>query len=116
MYDCLPFERSIQVIYFEGNMRDGPDQLVNRTVRFEPHPLDPVRTGTETHHEEAKLLEMGFASTNDGGWNTDMVVTPTELRRDRRGFMIQPAGQPKTNRRGVGYWIGCAFDRGRRCF
>jgi hypothetical protein len=116
MYDGLPFESSIQVIYFEGNMRDGPDELVNWTVRLEPHPLDSVRTGTEPYHEKAKLLEMGFASTNDGRWNTDVVITPPELRRDRRGFMIQPPGKPQTDRRGVGYWIGCGFDQGRRCF
>src|SRR5438477_2439617 len=97
-------------------MRDGPDELVNRTVRLEPHPLDSVRTGTETLHEEAKLLEMGFAGTNDGRWNTDVVVTPTKLRRDSGRFMIQPAGKPQANRRGVGYWIGCGFDKGRRCF
>jgi hypothetical protein len=86
MYHGLPFESGIQVIDFEGNMRDGPNELVNRTVRLEPHPLDSVRTGTETHHEEAKLFETGFASTNNGRWNTNVVVTPTELRRDRRRF------------------------------
>jgi hypothetical protein len=116
MYDGLPFESSIQVIYFEGNMRDGPDELMNRAVRLEPHPLDSVRTGTETHHEEAKLLEMGFTGTNDGRWNTDVVVTPAELRRDRWRFVTQSAGRPQANRRGVGYWIGCGFDQGRICF
>lgn len=114
MYDGLPFESSIQVIYFEGNMRDRPYELVNRAVRLEPHPLDSVRAGTEPHHEEAKLLEMGFASTNDGRWNADVVVAPTELRRDGRGFMTQPAGRPQTNRRGVGSWNGRGFDQGRR--
>ena len=106
----LPFESRIQVIHFESNMRDGPDELVNRTVRLEPHPLDSVRTGTETDHKEAELLEMRFAGTNDGSGNPDVVVTPPELRRDGWGFVTQPAGQPQTDRRGVGYWDGCRFD------
>ena len=55
--------------------------LVNRTVRLEPHPLDSVGTGTETHHKEAELPEMDFAGTNDGRWDTDVVVTPSELAK-----------------------------------
>lgn len=98
MYDGLSLESSIQVINLEGNMRDCPDELVNRTARLESHPLYSIRTGTETHHEEAELPEMGFARTNDGRWNSDVVVSPAELRRDRRGFMIEPCGKPQTNR------------------
>jgi hypothetical protein len=92
IYDGLSFESSIEVFYFEGNMRDGPDELGYRTIRLESHPLYAKRTCAETRHEDAELRQMHFAGTNDGGWNADVVVTPAELRRDSWGFMIQPAG------------------------
>lgn len=116
MYDSLSLESSIQVIYLEGNMRDGPNEFVNWTARLESHPLYSIRAGTETGHEEAELSEMGFARTNDGRWNSDVVVSPAELRRDRRRFMIEPCGVPQANRRGVGYWIEGGFVQVRRCF
>jgi hypothetical protein len=103
--DVLPLESSVEIIDFEGDMRNCADEFVNGTVLFEPHPLDAVGTGAEADHEEAELLEVGFARTYDCSGNADVVVAPPELSGDRRGLVIEPPGEVEAVRQGLG--CGC---------
>ena len=104
MDDVLPLESSVEVIHFEGDMRNGADEFVNGAVFLEPHPLDAVGTGAEADDEEPELLEVGFAGMGDGRWNANVVVPPPELSRDRRWFVIEPSSEVKTVRSGL--WRG----------
>jgi hypothetical protein len=111
MDDVLPLESSVEVIYFEGDMRNGADEFVNGAAFLEAHPLGAVGTGAEADHEEPELLEVSFAGTGDGRGNADVVVAPPELSRDGRGFVIEPAGEVQAVRCGVG--CGCGRVRHR---
>jgi hypothetical protein len=107
MDDVLSLESSVEVIDFEGDMRNGADEFVNGAVLLEPHPLDAVGTGAEADHEEPELLEVGFARTLDGCGNANVVVAPPERGRDRRRFVIEPSCEVQAVRGGVGRGCGC---------
>lgn len=101
MNDDLAFESSVEVVYFECDMRHGANELVNGAVALEAHPLDPVRTGAEAAYEETELLEVRFAGVGDVCGDAHVVVPPPELRSHRGRFVIEPPDEVQAVRRGL---------------
>ena len=58
-------------------------------MRFEPDPLDPVRTGLKTGDVNTEVRDMMLLNTRLRVWNPDVVVPPSELRCHSRRLMIQ---------------------------
>ena len=65
-----------EIVDLKRHMRHGLDELRVRRIRFEPHPLDVVETLFVTAHINFQVLQMHFALSFFGGWNSEMMVLP----------------------------------------
>ena len=82
-------ERFVQIVYHEGDVRNGPDNFRHGTMRLEPDPLDPVGTRLETADMNPQMGDMPLLSAGLRVWNPDVVVPPAEPRRHGRRLMVQ---------------------------
>jgi hypothetical protein len=89
--DVLALESGVEVIHFEGDVRHCPDEFVQGTVFLESHPLHAVWAGAEPRNVQAELFQIRLSGARDVGWNTQVVIAPTEFRDCRWWLVTEPA-------------------------
>jgi hypothetical protein len=71
--NALSFERRFQIIHFESHVRHGLDNLGERRIRIEAHPLNAVRPGLVSRHVHLEARQIPFPGARRRGWNADVV-------------------------------------------
>ena len=73
--DFLPFNFRRQIIYLEGNVRHGADEVRNGCLRLEAHPFDSVCAGFIPRYVRRVPFNESLTFTAVGGRDSDVVVS-----------------------------------------
>ena len=63
-----------EISHFERDVRNLPDEIRHRRVRFETHPLHPEFAFLVADDKEFQVFQMGLARLRFGSGNSDVMV------------------------------------------
>jgi hypothetical protein len=78
----------VQVVDFEGDMGNGPDQFRYLAIVFEPHPFDAEGAGVEPGNMDFQVRQMSLSGPGFLGRDAEMVVSPAQFRGHEWRFMV----------------------------
>ena len=81
-----------EISHFEGDVRNLPDEIRDRRVRFEAHPLHAKLTFLVADDKEFQVFQVGLARLRFSSGNSDVMVPAHCFRSPKRSSINRIKG------------------------